>query len=198
MSDHLESAAVESDVQAAAETPTERPRRNFMVEFFAGALGAALGVVPLFAGLAVFLDPLRRKKAQGGKPIRVASLEAVPPDGQPHRFPVIDVRQDAWSTYPPQPIGAVYLRRESEGEPPKAYSAICPHLGCSVGFKEDRQQYQCPCHNSTWTIDAERLDPAHCPAPRDLDELKVEIRNDNEIWVMYQRFRSGISAKIPE
>lgn len=186
-------------VQAGADTSAAgRPRRNFLVDFCAGVIGALLGIVPLFTGLMVFFDPLKRKVAEGGKPVRVTTLEAIPPDGQPYRFAIVDVRQDAWSVYPPQPIGAVYLQRESAGAKPQAFSAVCPHLGCSVDFKPEREQYQCPCHNSSWNIDAERINPASCPAPRDLDELEVEIRNDGEVWVLYQRFRSGIEAKIPE
>lgn len=183
---------------SAEEESSDRPRRNFMVEFLAGALGAVLGLVPFVTGLLVFFDPLKRKAVAGGKPIRITTLDALPPDGVPHRFPVIDVRQDAWNLYPPQPIGAVFLQRTSASATPKAFSAICPHLGCSVDFKTDRDQYQCPCHNSTWTVDAVRIKPESCPAPRDLDELNVEIRNNNEVWVLYERFRSGIEKKIPE
>ncbi len=174
------------------------PRRRFIVEFLAGACGALVALVPAVSGLLVFFDPLKRKQAKGGKPIRVATLEAIPADGKPHRFPVVDTRRDAWNVYPPQPIGAVYLQRTSESEPPKAFSAICPHLGCAVDYKASRGVYVCPCHNSVWTIDAERVNPATCPAPRDLDELEVEIRNDSEVWVSYQRFRSGLEKKIPE
>ncbi len=174
------------------------PRRGFFAQVASIVVGGFVGLVPLVSGLVVFFDPLGRRRSQGGKPLRVASLDAVPADGLPHRFPVIDTRWDKWSKYPPQPIGAVYLRRQSEDEPPQAVSAVCPHLGCAVDFKADQALYQCPCHNSSWTPDAVRVRPESCPSPRDLDELEVEIRNDNEVWVRYQRFRSGIAKKIPE
>ena len=35
------------------------------------------------------------------------------------------------------------------------------------------------------------------PSPRGLDELEVEIRSDNEIWVKFQNFRAGEKEKIP-
>ena len=44
------------------------PRRNFMVEFAAGAIGLFVGVVPLLSGLLVFLDPILRKKTGGNGP----------------------------------------------------------------------------------------------------------------------------------
>jgi menaquinol-cytochrome c reductase iron-sulfur subunit len=162
------------------------------------AVGALVSLVPLASGLLVFLDPLRRNKAQAKKFVRVASLETVPADGEPHRVPVIDIRVDAWNLYPPAPIGAVFLRRESAEAPLKAYSSVCPHLGCSVDFKTERNEYVCPCHNSLWNVDATRVDPLNCPAPRDLDELEVEVRNGDEVWVYYQKFRGGIERKIAE
>jgi len=30
-----------------------------------------------------------------------------------------------------------------------------------------------------------------------LDELAVEIRNGNEIWVRFQNFRTGVHSSIP-
>ena len=33
---------------------------------------------------------------------------------------------------------------------------------------------------------------------RDLDELKVEVRSGDEVWVNYEKFRGGIEKKIAE
>ena len=59
--------------------------------FLAGLISTVIGLVPLGAGLAVFLDPLRRKTSSNGS-IRVASLESLPPDGIPRVFPVLATR----------------------------------------------------------------------------------------------------------
>ena len=64
------------------------PRRDFVKMFLAGLISTVMGLVPLGAGLAVFLDPLRRKTSSNG-PIRVASLESLPPDGIPRVFPAM-------------------------------------------------------------------------------------------------------------
>jgi menaquinol-cytochrome c reductase iron-sulfur subunit len=156
-----------------------------------------VGAVPLLSGLVVFLDPLGRK-AKGGNLVRVTTLSAVPPDGRPRMFPIIAERHDAWTQYPPQPIGAVYLRRATDDQPPEAFSVVCPHLGCSVDFRPLAGNFVCPCHNSVFAVDGRRVNPATSPSPRDLDSLNVEVRNDQEVWVDYRRFVGGKGEKIEE
>src|SRR2546426_12517688 len=86
-------------------------RRDFFKKVFAGVISAILGLVPVGAGLAVFLDPLRRKSAAQG-PVRVTTLEALPDDGVPRKFPVVAGRVDAWNKFRQTEIGAGYLRSE--------------------------------------------------------------------------------------
>src|SRR5260221_674567 len=81
------------------------------------------------AGLAVYLDPLRHKSSGKGS-VRVASLEALPSDGIPRKFPVLATRVDAWNKFREVPIGAVYLRRT--GDQIEALNVVCPHAGCFV------------------------------------------------------------------
>lgn len=174
------------------------PRRNFIVEVFAFGLGAVVGLVPLAVGIVTYLNPLRSKDKGGageGDFVRITTLDSVPPDGRPYRFPVIKQREDAWSVYPDSRVGSIYLRRTSADELPTAYSATCPHLGCSIDFKPEEDLLLCPCHNSKFLVDGARMSPATSPSPRDMDELQVEVRNENEVWVDYQKFRGGIEAK---
>jgi menaquinol-cytochrome c reductase iron-sulfur subunit len=181
----------------AALQPTDNDRRSFAVKLAAGIIGALVAVVPLIAGAVTFFDPLVRRRGGGGKWVRVATLDALPKVGEVYRFGVITEREDKWNLYPPAPIGAVFLRRVSEKEKPEAFTSVCPHLGCSVDFKDGI--YKCPCHNSSWTIDGQRINPESCPSPRDLDRLEeVELRNENEIWVNYKRYRAGKTEKIEE
>ncbi|MEX2185279.1 MAG: Rieske (2Fe-2S) protein [Pirellulales bacterium] len=179
-------------------------RRGF-VAIAAGAIGAIVAAVPLLAGLRMFVDPLTRTPKKKGKDdaaaddgkIRVATLAAMPEIGKVYRFPVITTREDKWSKYEPGPVGAVFLRRVS-ADPnvdPVAFTSVCPHLGCSVDIKGE--QFKCPCHNSTWTIEGERINPESCPSPRGLDTLKVEVKG-NDVFVAYKRFRGGIEDKVEE
>jgi len=169
-------------------------RRDFLKKIFAGGIGALLALFPVGAGLAVFLDPLRRKSAATGT-LRVATLEALPNDGIPRKFPVLATRVDAWNKFNLVPIGAVYLRRTADNQL-QAFNVVCPHAGCFVDFLPDRGHYLCPCHNSTFTLAGKIEDPSS-PAPRGLDLLPVEVRNQKEVWVKFQNFQAGRAEKIP-
>jgi menaquinol-cytochrome c reductase iron-sulfur subunit len=173
---------------------TPAPRRGFLKQACAAVLGAVAGLVPLASGLMVFLDPLRRK-VQAGEFLTVASLQALPEDGSPRKFAVIASRIDAWNRSPRTPIGAVYLRRLSPTQV-QALNVVCPHAGCFVDYNPAAKGFRCPCHDSTFALDGQISSPSS-PAPRGLDELDVEIRNQSEIWVKFQNFRAGQASKTP-
>ncbi len=168
-------------------------RREFVKKFLAGLLGTIGGIIPFAAGVAVFLDPLRRKASDSGM-VRVASLDALPGDGIPRKFAVRATRVDAWNKFRNVPIGAVYLRRTAEGQI-QAVNVVCPHAGCFVDFVPDHGRYECPCHNSKFTIAGKIDDPAS-PSPRGLDTLEVQLREGKEIWVKFQNFEAGRAEKI--
>jgi menaquinol-cytochrome c reductase iron-sulfur subunit len=168
-------------------------RRGFLKRFLAGLFGAIAGVVPLLSGLALLFDPLRRK-ASASQAIRVASLNSIPADGTPRKFPVLASRTDAWNNSPQTPIGAVYLRR-TEAKTVQAFNVVCPHAGCFVEYVGARNGYYCPCHKSTFALDGAIASAS--PARRGLDELEVEIRNNDEVWVKFQNFLAGEAKKIP-
>src|SRR5690606_14607183 len=102
-----------------ADKPTQATddRRNFITKALATVIGAVLVVFPFIAGLAVFFDPLRRRASNASQDdgfIRVTTLDALPADGVPRRFPVVSDRRDAWNYLRDVPIGSVYLRREPD------------------------------------------------------------------------------------
>ena len=169
-------------------------RRSFFKEATSVVIGIALGAIPVAAGIAVLLDPLRRKSKSGGF-LNVATLEAVPDDGIPRKFPVLATRVDAWNKFANVPIGAVYLRREKDGKI-EALNVVCPHAGCFVDFLEERNTYLCPCHNSTFALNGAIADKSS-PAARGLDTLEVKIEKGKEVWVKFQNFQAGRAEKIP-
>lgn len=175
-------------------------RRNFLAEALAAAIGAVLGLVPLAAGLMVFLDPLRRRSG-AARFVRVAPLDSLSQEGIPRQFPVVADRDDAWNRYPAQPLGSVFLRRE--GDRVHALNADCPHLGCMVDFLPEEKSFRCPCHDSRFKLDGDRIIPpdGNCPAPRSLDPLVAEVRGKGSgamVWVKFEKFRAGTPKRIPE
>ncbi len=173
--------------------PKDQARRNFFAEGGSVLIGGLITLVPIAAGTRVLLDPLRRK-SNNGAAIRVTSLDALPPDGVPRKFPVIATRTDAWNKST-APIGAVYLRRTAEGAV-TALNVVCPHAGCFVDYVAEKSCYLCPCHNSTFKTDG-AINDAKSPSARALDALEVEVRGGKEIWVKFQNFKAGHAEKIP-
>jgi menaquinol-cytochrome c reductase iron-sulfur subunit len=177
-----------------SDEPPKPDRRDFLAKAAAVGIGAATTTVPLLAGLATILDPLRRNAGFGG-PVFVTTLGALPDDGEPRRFQIIANRSDVWNKYPNTPIGAVFLRRMGESKV-AALNVACPHAGCSVEFKEDSNSYLCPCHDSTFKLDG-TLANESSPSPRGMDLLEVEVRHGAEVWVKFQNFEVGKAKKIP-
>ena len=181
-------------VTTREQEPPASGRRGFIKRLMAGAIGAVLGIIPVLAGLTVLLDPLRRKSAADDA-VRVATLDALPDDGLPRKFTVLATRVDAWNTFSQVPIGAVYLRRLSDGKL-QAFNVVCPHAGCFVDYVAAQGSFLCPCHNSTFGVDGHIADRSS-PSPRGLDSLDVEVRNDKEIWVKFRNYQAGRAEKIP-
>jgi Rieske Fe-S protein len=146
------------------------------------------------AGMAILLEPLRRRAPDNGVVIRVATLSGVPNDGVPREFTVSASRTDAWNKYPNVPIGAVYLRRTGP-KTVEAFNAMCPHAGGFIDYVEQRHCFVCPLHNSQFALDGS-IQSADSPSPRPMDSLAVEIRGD-EIWVRFENFQAGVRQKIP-
>jgi len=173
------------------ETIPGGERREFLKQACTACLGGALGLVPALAGVAVYLDPLRRQ-ADGGLLVRVTSLESLPADGTPVLFPIIATRTDAWNKAI-APVGAVYVRR-AKADQVQVFNVTCPHAGCAVEYQAEKSAYFCPCHNSLFSLEGKRS--ADSPSARDLDSLKHEIRTGGEVWVEFKNFETGKATKV--
>ena len=57
----------------------------------------------------------------------------------------------------------------------RAFLAVCPHLDCTVQYREDRSQIWCACHNGFFDLTGKVISG---PPPRGLDECHVVIRDD--------------------
>jgi menaquinol-cytochrome c reductase iron-sulfur subunit len=165
--------------------------------------GAIAVLTPLGAGLASFLSPLFRQSSSSR--VRIALLEQVPDDGMPRAFPVLADRVDAWTRYPEQRIGAVYLIRNKGEEKPIAFTAKCPHAGCFIGYTPGENEFKCPCHTSAFNLDGTRVHGDAEVAPRGMDSLKVDVRavaagngaKVDEVWVDFVDYQTGRKDRAP-
>lgn len=191
----------ETRQETGHEAGSIEPRRCFLTKASAVVVGGIVGIVPAAAGLMSALDPIRpdKEKAEGGMLVPVTSLDALPADGKPRQFVIRADLVDAWNKTSNARIGAVYLVRTSETDV-KCLSVICPHAGCFVASQSDGS-FKCPCHDSEFegdgTVREKNAQGQTTVSPRGLDTLDVEIK-DGQIFVKYERFRAGTSAKIPQ
>jgi len=56
-----------------------------------------------------------------------------------------------------------------------AFSPQCPHLGCAYHWNSKNQEFLCPCHASTFSLEGAVLTG---PAPRALDRFDVRVEAD--------------------
>ena len=192
----------------------ETPRRSLLVQLITGMLSFLIIAVPSTLSGLFFLDPILRKRkaasddtADGEVPrkdeagfIRLdVTKEAVPQDGTPLSVTVNDDLVDAWNMFRDVPVGSIWLRKVGDG-PILAFNSICPHLGCSVDYIREENEFYCPCHASAFALDGKKMNDI---PPRDLDVLEVSMRthgqqdaNGHEIWVKFQNFQRATSDKI--
>lgn len=161
------------------------------------------GVVVLVVGAPVirFLVGRRSRSESVGSYQRIASLSDTHPD-HPERVMVSADRTDAFTHYPPGPIGVVWLVRGPDAggvAQVRCFQSSCPHLGCAIDLARDRGVFFCPCHASEFALDGSRN---FGPTPRGMDELPCRVTepDDNgERWVeiKYQEFQTGAANPIP-
>jgi menaquinol-cytochrome c reductase iron-sulfur subunit len=179
------------------------PRRQFLRSALAVLVGGVVAVVPLAAGLLVYLDPLRRRqKSSGGGQseggfIPVTPLSGLPPDDKPRKFEVITDKVDAWTKTPNVAVGAVFLKRDAK-DVVTAWNVVCPHAGCFIDVAGDGQSFRCPCHNSSFHPDG-RTVAGRCVSPRGMDRLEVDVAglSAGQVRVKFQNFVAGTHDKRP-
>lgn len=176
-----------------SNSPDAPDRRHFVAKAAAIVVGGVMSIVAPVAGLVTLFDPLRRKSDTRGM-VRVAAFASLSANGEPRKFPVLDTLVDAWNSTENVPIGSVYLQRTGANTV-RVLNAVCPHLGCSVGYNAANHGYFCPCHRSSFSLDGAIADPKS-PSPRRMDELEAVVK-DGEVWVRFQNFRKGSPEKIP-
>ncbi len=207
MTDANDSDRASRDTEAPRQEPPRQPeRRSFLFNLVTILIGGIISIFSVVIGAIVFFDPLARKakvpkfyrdeEAGSDGFIRVASVESIPPSGEPMRFPVIADLIDAWNFTPNQPIGAVYIRRDPDSKEIVVFHATCPHAGCAVSLAGDKKHFLCPCHNSAFDIKGDKVElpGKENPSPRPMDQLDHRVEGGN-ILVKFENYYTGIEDK---
>jgi menaquinol-cytochrome c reductase iron-sulfur subunit len=85
---------------------------------------------------------------------------------------------------------AVYVTKDSRGQL-QVLTSICPHLGCTVPWNKEKEQFVCPCHGAAFSPDGTRVSG---PSLRGMDSLQTSIEN-GQLKVRFQYFRQLVSDK---
>ncbi len=67
-------------------------------------------------------------------------------------------------------------------------SSICPHMGCTVAWREGGDEFVCPCHGGRFAPDGKRV---FGPPPRGMDTLPHKIV-DGKLMVKFEYFRENV------
>jgi menaquinol-cytochrome c reductase iron-sulfur subunit len=165
------------------DTPS---RRTLVLATAAGA--CAIGAATVGPAIAFALAPVAGRSG-GARWVKTLPLDQLK-EGEPRRVAIVDDRRDAWTIERHVELGSVWLVRR--GSEVVAYSAVCPHLGCSVNVSNDG--FSCPCHTSAFDRGGRRTSG---PSPRDLDPLATRIEN-GFVVVDFRRFRIGVADRVVE
>lgn len=79
------------------------------------------------------------------------------------------------------------------GKSNQVLSAVCPHEGCEVTWRDDENVFACPCHDSNFTAAGQRING---PARRGLDPLPSRVE-DGKLQVQYQSFVNNTQERTP-
>ena len=142
--------------QSTSSTPTpgKRVSRRDFLKLGMGVLGA-LAITEIAGASLLFLAP-RSLEGEFGGVVTAGPVDSFP-NGSITEFPE----------------GRFFLIRAEDGGFLAVYRR-CTHLGCSVSWKPDQNQFVCPCHGSHFDFHGDVENP---PAPRALDVFAVHIED---------------------
>ena len=165
---------------------TGSDRRSFL-GFLLSAGGASVGALLSVPLLRFVLHPLIR----GTIPLswtEVGSVEEFAKASEPVKRLVKIEQRDGWRKIVSEK--ALYVCKDANGQL-RAFSSICPHLGCSISWHDEKNNFVCPCHNGQFTPDGKLLGG---PPPRGMDLLESKVE-EGMLMVHYQYFRQLIPNK---
>jgi len=159
----MESQVSKPDLHPCAATP--EPMRRGFLRAVAGLMTGGLGVAATVLGRAALGHTFDVRAPRWLRAARLDELETNVPTPVTLRI----ARRDGYLESVDQRV--VFLLRSDTGAV-RGLSSSCAHLGCSVSFNRERQQFLCPCHTGVFNLDGTVADG---PPPRALDELVVKV-----------------------
>jgi menaquinol-cytochrome c reductase iron-sulfur subunit len=167
-------------------------RRDFLKIIGVGTVGVgvlAAGAVPAI-GAVVY--PLWHETTEGSNQLITVGKPDMFKEGVPTKVDLFADKVDAWNRVLDVKIGSAWVIKE--GDKLTAYSTVCPHLGCSIGWDADKSKFFCPCHQAVFSKDG-KVESG--PPRRGMDELAIERDKAGLVAIRYQCFKQGTAIKEP-
>jgi menaquinol-cytochrome c reductase iron-sulfur subunit len=175
----FEHAGASENATLKVSSPLES-RRSF--------LGVLLGLGSVFVGamlsvplIRFALFPLLRRTTEL-KESSVGALTDFSSLTEPVMRTIQIERVDGWRKAVSEK--AVYVTKDAQGQL-TVLTSICPHLGCTVPWNKEKNQFACPCHGAIFASDGTRITG---PSLRGMDPLQTSVR-DGQLLVRFQYFR---------
>ncbi len=166
------------------------PRENIIVSrrSFFGALlcvgSAGMGAILAVPVLRYVLYPLYAKAA-GTEWSDVGTTSEFAASKGPTLKTITFKQRDGWREI--VSTQSVYVSH-AEDDQLIVLSAICPHLGCSVGWHAQQDKFICPCHGGEFKADGLHI---LGPPPRAMDRLPTQVKSGT-LQVHFEYFRSNV------
>lgn len=175
--------------------PTEPPDRRRFLRIATCAIGGGAGLAVGLPVLRVLAHPLGATTVTSPRdPLVLGRADGFAIGAPPQRVELIaPLVQDAWAAARDVVLGAAWIRRTA-ADRFDARSAVCPHLGCAVGYDAARDNFLCPCHDSRFALAGDVLSG---PSERGLDPLPIEVAADGHLRVTWIRYRLGARVREP-
>jgi len=169
--------------------------RRDVLKLVTCGVGAGLGLAIAGPVVRLVLAPAGTQTVTTpSAPLDLGAADRVKVGAPWRRFDVIaPVVADAWTSARDVVLGSAFVKRTSESKV-VALSAICPHLGCAVGYERDSDTFLCPCHNSKWDGRGELAGDAK--AKRSLDPLPIEIK-DGRLSLTWKLYKLDTAEREP-
>ncbi len=172
--------------QTQTSTGSHEPgRRKFLLLLPLGIFASMAGVIA--AAAFRFLRPVSVSATQQATWLDVAPVAELKGE-KPLMRAVRAERSAGWATtFEEQNI--FILPKQNH----QALSSICPHEGCQVVWRDESNDFFCPCHDSFFAADGAHVSG---PARRGLDQLPSREK-DGMLQVQHQSFVNNTEERTP-